>query len=50
MENKLAVDIISGTTKKALISTILMDEDLTTMAKVPQEVTKESDLSLAKKM
>ena len=35
MESDLAVDmLVSGTTEKACISTIIMDEDSTTMAKI----------------
>ena len=54
MESDLAVDmLVSGTTEKACISTIIMDEDSTTIAKmrkaVPHEVTKESDINHAKK-
>ena len=54
MERNLAVDtLVSGTTEKTRISTIIMDEDSATMAKikkaVPHEVTKESDINHAKK-
>ena len=54
MESYLAVDmLVSGTKEKARISTVIMDEDLTTMPKikkaVPYEVTKESDVNHAKK-
>ena len=53
MESDLAVDmLVSGTTEKACISTVIMDEDSTTMAKIkklPYEVTKESDINHAKK-
>ena len=45
--------VLSGTTEKTRISTFIMDEDLATMTKirksVPHEVTKESDINLAKK-
>ena len=54
MESDLAVDmLVSGTTEKACISTIIMDEDSTKMEKikktVPHKVTKESDINHAKK-
>ena len=46
--------LLSGTTEKTRISTFIMDDDLATMAKirksVPHEVTKESDINLAKKL
>ena len=50
----LAVDmLISGTTEKARILTIIMDEDSKIMAKikksVPYEVTNESDINHVKK-
>ena len=55
MESDLAIDMfVSGTTEKARISTIFVDEDSTIMAKikeaVPHEVTKESDINHAKKL
>ena len=54
-KSDLAVDmLLSGTTEKTRISTFIMDEDLAAMAKlrksVPHEVTKESDINLAKKL
>ena len=54
MGSGLAVDmLVSGTTEKARISTIIMDKDSTAMAKIKKsvshEVTKESDINHAKK-
>ena len=53
MESDLAVDmLVLGTTEKFRISTIIMDEDSTTMTKikksVPHEVSKESHINHAK--
>ena len=55
MEGDLAVDLlVSGNTEKARISTIIMDEDSITMAKirisVPHVVAKEGDIDPTKKL
>ena len=39
MESDVAVDkLVSGTTEKSCISTMIMDEDSTTMAKIKKSV------------
>ena len=55
MESELALDmLVSGTTEKARISTIIMDEDSTKMAKIKktvtcQQATKKSAINRARK-